>query len=160
MGLLTASRSNIKRSLEKYFNDNLNIIESFSINWEGLPFNNVSATEWLMPRILDFTPVYMRQGSTTQYADDLNIIFSINIFVKKSNITKSGREYAMRDIISKYFKIREIINIYDYSGNGSSEIGSMKVRDIITDAMLPETEELYSYNITYLINSTILTVEV
>ena len=160
MGLLTASRSNIKRSLEKYFNDNLNIIESFSINWEGLPFNNVSATEWLMPRILDFTPVYMRQGSTTQYADDLNIIFSINIFVKKSNITKSGREYAMRDIISKYFKIGEIINIYDYSGNGSSEIGSMKVRDIITDAMLPETEELYSYNITYLINSTILTVEV
>ena len=158
--MLTASRSNIKRSLEKYFNDNLNIIESFSINWEGLPFNNVSATEWLMPRILDFTPVYMRQGSTTQYADDLNIIFSINIFVKKSNITKSGREYAMRDIISKYFKIGEIINIYDYSGNGSSEIGSMKVRDIITDAMLPETEELYSYNITYLINSTILTVEV
>jgi len=159
VGLLTASRSNIKRSLEKYFNDNLNIIESFSINWEGLPFNNVSATEWLMPRILDFTPVYMRQGSTTQYADDLNIIFSINIFVKKSNITKSGREYAMRDIISKYFKIGEIINIYDYSGDGSSEIGSMKVKDIITDAMLPETEELYSYALTYLINSTVLTVE-
>jgi len=118
VGLLTASRSNIKRSLEKYFNDNLNTIESFSINWEGLPFNNISVAEWLMPRIINFNSVYMRQGSATQYADDLNIMFSINIFVKKSNITVSDREYSIRDTISKYFKIGEIINIYDYSGDG------------------------------------------
>ena len=159
MGLLTASRSNVKRSLENYFKSNLNAIENISIDWEGLPFDNVSATEWLMPRILDFTPVYMRQGSATQYADDLNIIFSVNIFVKKSNITRSGREYAIRDILAKYFKIGKVITVYDYSGDGSSDIGTMKVRDIITDSNLPETESLYSYVLTYLINSTVLTVE-
>ena len=159
MGLLGASRSNIKRSLEKYFNDRLNILEGIVINWEGLPFDNISKIEWLMPRILEFISDYKRQGSATEYADDLNIVFSVNIFVKKSNITISGREYALRDIIVKHFRVGKTISIYDYSGDGSTEVGTMKVRDIITDSMLPETEELYSYNLTFLINTTALTIK-
>ena len=159
MGLLGASRSNIKRSLEKYFNDRLSVFEGISIHWEGLPFDNASKSEWLMPRIMDFNPVFIRQGSATEYADNLNIMFSVNIFVKKSNITISGREYALRDIVVKHFRLGKTISIYDYSSGGSTEVGTMKVRDIITDTMLPETDELYSYNLTFLINSTVLTVE-
>lgn len=157
MGLLGASRSNIKRSLEKYFNDRLNLLESVSINWEGLPFDNISKTEWVMPRIIDFSPVYARQGSGTQYADDLNIMFSVNIFVKKSNMTKSGREYALRDIVAKHFRLGKTISIYDYSGDGSTEVGTMKVRDIITDSVMPESNEFYNYVLTYILNSTALT---
>ena len=157
MTLLSASRTNIKRSLDKYFYDNLFTLENISIHWEGLPFDNVSKTEWITPRILEFLPDYISHGSGTQYGDNLNIIFNINIFVKKSNIVRGGREYALRDKIAPYFKIGEVITIYDYSGD-SSEVGSMKVRDIITDTILPETDTLYSYALTFLINSTTLTV--
>jgi len=155
MTLLSSSRSNIKRSIDGYFNQNLS--DTFSIHWEGLPFNNTTKSEWLMPRIIEFITNFKRQGSGTQYADDVDIIFSIGIFVKKSNITRGGREYAIRDIVSCYFKIGRIITIYDYSGDGSTNVGKMKVRDIITDNILPESNELYNYNLTYLINATVLT---
>ena len=155
MTLLSSSRSNIKRSIDGYFNQNLS--DTFSIHWEGLPFNNTTKSEWLMPRIIEFITNFKRQGSGTQYGDDIDIIFSIGIFVKKSNITIGGREYAIRDIIAGYFKVGKVITIYDYSGDGSTNVGKMKVRDIITDNILPESNDLYNYNLTYLINATVLT---
>jgi len=158
MGLLGAARTNIKRSLYYYFKNNLETTEGLSIDWgEGLPFDNTSKTEWIQPRIIDSISDYSRQGSSTQYGNNLDVMFNINIFIKKSNIVKSGREYAIRDIVAKYFKVGEVITIYDYSGDGSSDIGSMKVRDIITDDIISETNILYMYNLTYLINATTLT---
>ena len=153
MGLLGASRSNIKRSLEKYFNDRLNILEGLAIQWEGLPFDNISKSEWLMPRIMDFNPVYMRQGSATEYADDLNIMFSVNIFIKKSSLTITDKHYLIRDSIIKYFKIGEDIDLNDWVGDGSY-ICKMRVREVIEDSSLGEIDDLLSYRVVLGINYT------
>ena len=157
MALLGASRTNIKRSLDNYFKDNITSAAGITTDFEGVPFDEKNISEWVAPRIIDFISDFSRQGSSTQYADNLDIIFSVNIFVKKGSMTRSGRKYAIRDIITKYFKINKEIYIYDYSGDGSTNVGSMKVREIITDMSLPDTTELYSYSLTFVINTTALT---
>ena len=141
-----AKAVNIKRSLEYYINLNLDVSESLKIEYEGVPFDSMAVTEWLTPRILDSNPVFVRQSSNTDYGENVNLLFQTNIHVKKSSITTSDRHYVLRDIIVDYFKIGKGIDISDWAGGSGTYTGEhLKVRNIVNDSLLPETDTTYEY---------------
>jgi len=141
-----AKSSNIKRSLEAYIQTNLGTSEALSIEYEGLPFDNISVAEWISPRILSSDPTYYRQSSGTEYGEEVKLFFQTNIHVKKGSNTVTDRHYVLRDIVADYFKIGKGIDISDwYGGSGTSTGEHLIVRDIITDSALPETDTTYEY---------------
>uniref|UniRef100_A0A6M3IDV3 Tail protein n=1 Tax=viral metagenome TaxID=1070528 RepID=A0A6M3IDV3_9ZZZZ len=141
-----AKAINIKRSLEYYISTYLGTSESLKVEYEGVPFDSMSVTEWVTPRILDSNPVFVRQSSDTDYGEDVNLLFQTNIHVKKSSNTTADRHYVMRDIVVDYFKIGTEIDINDWaSGSGTSLTEHLKVRSIVNDSMLPETDTTYEY---------------
>ena len=150
----TAKITNVKMSLDKYVGDNLGTTENLKVDFEGVPFDNTANTEWIQPRILDFGSTYNRQGSNTEYAESVDIFYNINIFVKKSGVTVSHRHYALRDIVANYFKIGEDIDIKNYAEGGTTQITNMRVRELVTDSPIPETNEYYQYSLAYNINWT------
>lgn len=146
MSLLGASLTNLKMSLEKYVYDNIYIIKGIDIDFEGLPFDQTNKLEWIQPRILSVSsPVYCRQSSGSQYGEIVNILFQINIFVKKGEQISSDRHYRLRDLVDNYFKIRNAINIKNYIDDDSSNVGLVRVNELITDTALPESQNLYQY---------------
>jgi len=147
-------------SLDKYVYDNLVTTEGLSVDYEGKPFDNESADEWVQSRIFFPTTDFHRQGSSTEYADNVDIMLNMNIFVKKSGITISHRHYALRDIVANYFRVGQNIEIKNYAESGSTHITYVKVREDITDSPLPETNEYYQYNLTKVIQWTRLTPKV
>uniref|UniRef100_A0A6M3IP32 Uncharacterized protein n=1 Tax=viral metagenome TaxID=1070528 RepID=A0A6M3IP32_9ZZZZ len=155
----TAKVSNVKMSLDKYVNDNTGTSEGLSIDFEGVPFDNTANTEWIQPRILDFGSTYNRQGSSTEYAESVDVFYNINIFVKKSGVTTSHRHYAIRDIVADYFKIGQDIYLRNYAEGGTTQIAKIRVRDLVTDSPIPETNEYLQYALAYNINWTRLTLE-
>lgn len=149
-----AKNINIKRSLEKYFYDKLKIDESFSVDWEGVKFDNTNVSEWLQPRILDFNSNYIGHASYTEYGEQANILFQVNIFVKKSSVSVSDRHYQIRDLIVGYFKIGQTIPIADHANDDQDVITYMKVRKIVDDRTLPEDQVLYQYVVSFEIDFT------
>ena len=129
----------VKESLDKYVLDNVYTAASIPVHYEGLPFDDKSVTEWVAPRMLDVTNTFIRQGSNTEYSEDCNILFQFNIFVKKSKLTVSHRHYQIRDILNSYFKVGKSITLYQ---SGVTAIDYLKVRRIVNDSSLPETNEL------------------
>ena len=146
-------KTNIKRSIDKYLHFNLYTNEGINIDFEGLPFNNISLHEWIQARIINFNPTYHRQGSSMEYGSDVKIFLQLNIFVKKSNLTVSDRHYVIRDIIANYFKIGEDIDIIDYY-DSLDYLCNIRVREIITDSPMPETNTLCHYMLVYGMNYT------
>jgi len=148
MALTQASATNLKRSLEKYFYDTIYTIEGLNINWEGVPFDDTAVSEWVQPRILDISSVYARQASSSKYGEISDVLFQVNIFVKKSGVTVSDRHYVIRDTIANYFGIGQSINLKHYIGD-SSQLDIIKVRDIVNDSPMPEAQTLYQYIIAF-----------
>src|SRR3990167_4545691 len=146
-----ASMANIKRSLDKYCNDNLYSTEGLNVSFEGLPFENVAYTEWVQPRILDITTQYHRQGSSTQYGETASVLFQINIFTKKSGVTIADRHYMIRDIVADYFKIGKDISIANYV-SGTTALDNLRIREVVTDSPLPETSTMYQYVLAWNMN--------
>jgi hypothetical protein len=142
-GLTGASQANLKMSLDKYFYDNISTTENISVDWEGLPFDDNTVDDWVQPRIIDTIADYHRQGSSTEYGETANVLFQVNIFVKKGYTNTSDRVYRIRDIVAKYFKIGEDISLKDYI-NASASIGNMRVRHF-EDGLLAETGELFQH---------------
>lgn len=134
-----AKVTNIKRSLDNYIKTNIEDNEGISVDYEGLKFDDTSVTEWIQPRILDILPQFHRQGSSTQYAETANILFHINIFVKKGSMTASDRPRRIRDIVDYYFRIRKDIDLVGYAEGTDTVLATMRVRRIVTDAAMPET---------------------
>jgi hypothetical protein len=149
-----AKHINIKRSIEKYFYDNLSVSEGLSIDWEGVKFDNKTVSEWLQPRIIDTLPLYVGHASTTEYGEQTNILFQVNIFVKKSTITVSDRHYKLRDVIVGYFTTGQEIPIADHDSDDQTVITYMKVRRIADDRPLPEDQNTYQYVISFEIDFT------
>lgn len=135
--------ANIKMSLDRHINDN---VSGVSINFEGLPFGNLEPAKWIQPRILDTISQYHRQSNSsgTSYGETVSVFYQINSFVRKSRMTKTYEHYELRDKIAEQLTIGKDITLRDYVGNGSS-IASMRVREIITDGPLPETNDYLSY---------------
>jgi len=140
-----ANITNIKRSLDFYCRANLNVAEELDVDFEGLPFDETSVSEWVMPRILDIDSTYRRQGSSTRYGESVNIMFQINIFVKKGGMRIANRTSTIRDMIVSYFRLKKDISLRSYLEGETTLLDSMRVRKIVTDFALPETETLYQH---------------
>lgn len=153
----SAKISNVKMSLDKYIYDNLETTEGLAVDHEGVPFDNTVNDEWVQPRVLDFDTNYLRQGSSTEYGDSVDIFYNVNIFVKKSGLTISHRHYAIRDIVANYFKVGKDVDIKNYAESGTTQIAKMRVRDLVTDNPMPETNKYYQYSVAWNINFTRLT---
>lgn len=149
-----AKNVNIKRSLEKYFYDNLQVSEGFDIDWEGVKFDDTNSSEWLQPRIIDSDSKYIGHASATEYGEQTDLLFQVNIFVKKVSTSLSDRHYSIRDIIAGYFTIGQTIPIADHVNSSQTTITYMKVRGIDDDRILPETQNLYQYIISFNIDYT------
>ena len=134
-----AKMANIKASLDDYCRKTLGTSESLSIDYEGLPFDNASVLEWVMPRIVDTIPTFHRQGSNSQYGEDVNILFHTNIFVKKGGQTTAVRHYIIRDAVASHFRIKQDIPIKNFAAGGEVIQDNMRVRRIVTDAPLAAT---------------------
>lgn len=148
----SAQVENVKRSLEKYIWDNIYTTEGISVDFSGVPFNNKNSIEWVTPRFL-INRTYVSKASGTEYGYDNHIVLNITANVKKSGATISDKHYMMRDSIVNYFKIGEDINLNDWVGDGSY-ICNMRVREVIEDYALPESDELLSYKVVLGINYT------
>ncbi len=74
MALTGASITNLKRSLDKYVSSSIEVIEGVDIDYEGVPFNNAYKRSFVMFRILDIDPVYMRQSSATEYGENVDVL--------------------------------------------------------------------------------------
>jgi len=150
---------NVKRSLDKYIYDNLDVNQNMNVDYEGLPFDNIAINEWITPRIIDMPREYHRQGSDTEYAQTNNIIYSININVKKSGATTTDRHYILRDDVVNYFRIGQDISLRDYAASGSTLICYMRVRDLMEDSSLQDDNELLGYKVKVMLNFTEMVVE-
>lgn len=150
----TAQKANIKRSLERYFNDNLGPSgENFKIDMEGLPFETIDKDEWLQPRILDFASEYLRQASGTEYGSQVDILFNVNVFVTKSGTSYADRHYRIRDKVVNYFKCGQRIAISDCVSGSTVTVDYMKVRDLVTDRVVPD-ENFLQYSLAWEIDYT------
>ena len=135
--------ANIKMSLDRHIHDN---ISGVSVDYEGVPFSNLEANKWIQPRVMDVSSNFHRQSNSsgTSYGETANIFFNINCFVKKGTTRKAHEHYILRDTVAEQFTIGKDITIRDYVGNGSS-IASMRVRSIVTDRPLMETNKHLGY---------------
>ena len=77
MALTGASITNLKRSLDKYVSSSIEVIEGVDIDYEGVPFNNAYKRSFVMFRILDIDPVYMRQSSATEYGENVDVLVTL-----------------------------------------------------------------------------------
>ncbi len=143
MGLTGGSAANLKMSLEKYCKDALDTTEGLNVDFEGLAFDDTSVDDWVQLRIIDTISEFHRQASATKYGETANVLFQISIFVKKGYTNTSDRVYRMRDIVAKYFKVGDDIDLKDYINTGSS-ISKMRVRDF-SDQPIAETNELFHH---------------
>ena len=135
--------TNMKRCFDSYVKENLEIIESLNINFEGLPFDDNLVNGWITPRILDsYDNRAYRDDEVKQSA---NIFYQVSIYTKKSSVTSSEEHYRVRDCVDRYFHIGKDI-VYQQSG---STLAIARVRELINDFSLPETNELYQYVLAY-----------
>ena len=138
-----AKQANLKRSLDLYCKATFGVSEGLSVSYEGLPFDDTAFQNWVQPRIVGGTRKFYRSGSSTEYAQDENILFQVNIFEKKSGATNTLQCYAIRDMVAYHFRPGKDITIYEETGTTS--VGKVKIRDVANDEPLPETNELNQY---------------
>jgi hypothetical protein len=138
-----AKIGNLKRSIDLYCHTNLKTTEGLNVDFEGLPFNETEVNDWIQPRIFAETGMYYPGGTSTQYAEQVDVLLNVNIFTKKSGATTSERHYAIRDMVAGHFKIGQDITLYEESGTTS--LNKLRVREIVNDQSLPETNELLQY---------------
>jgi len=151
---ITSKKSNIKRSLDKYVYDNLDVDgEGLNIDYEGVPFESTGKAEWIQYRPMFVPGDFMRQGSSTEYANDSSLLANFNVFVQKSGVTVSDKHYKVRDWVANYFKIGQSIGIYDYVSGATTATSYMTVREVETDTVVPN-DSFYQYNFTVVIGWT------
>jgi len=133
--MILSNITNMKRCFDSYIKTNLSGV---SIDFEGLPFDNLATSSWIQPRIIDgYDNRSYRDNEVKQSA---TILYQINIFVKKSGATTADRVYAIRDNVDSYFKIGKDI-VYSQSGN---TLAIARVRGLKNDFPM-DSEELSQY---------------
>lgn len=144
---------NVKASIEKYIYDNLVLVEGLEIAWEGKPFEEGNALEWVQESIVGVGErMYHRQvNGSDVYGNTTMVMLSFNIFVNPEKTHKTNRNYEIRDIIHNYFTIGKSISLYDFSDDDfTTSLQEMQVDEIMTDGQIPN-EEYQQYNITYVV---------
>ena len=158
----SARMANVKLSLDQYVFINLQTTEGLSVDYEGVAFDETAISQsWIQPRLLAPISTYYRQGSGTQYGEDVALIFQINIFVKKSGVTTTFKHYDIRDRVANYFKIGQSMSVTNYAETTVAanhlEVARIKVREIITDLPVREDPQIYQYSLAWEIQQTRLT---
>jgi hypothetical protein len=140
---------NVKASLEKYIYNKLVILEGFSVDFEGFPFEGTSSEEWIEERILGKgVGDFHRQVSSSAIGQTVPILLNFNVFVDPNKTKRTNRHYEIRDIIANYFKIGTQIDLYDASnGNWATSLQKMEVEEIATDRPIPDPN-FHMYNFT------------
>ena len=138
--MILSNITNMKRCFDSYVKTN---ITGISIDYEGLPFDNLAVSEWIQPRIID---AYEDRGyRDSEVKQSSTILYQINVFVKNSGATTSDRIYAIRDMIDVWFKIGANIN-YVVSGN---TLALARVRELKNDFPISDDNELSQYVLAY-----------
>lgn len=145
--------ANVERNINKYFVDNVFTTEGIDTDILGLKFSEKDSIEWVRPRVVSMDAEYLRQASDTHYGEDVNIMFTVDCFVKKSGTTISDRHYVLRDTVANYFKIGQDVDIEDYV-SGTTSTNRMRVRRILEDSPMMETQTYYQYKIGWLLDYT------
>ena len=143
--------SNVKRSFEKWFGTNFG--STYSVDYDGVPFNFSGKSEWLQPRILVGGQDYFhRHVDATHRGDTLSILVNVNIFVRKGINQPADRLQRIRDVLFEKMAEGTAINIYDYTNDGAL-LTEMRSRDIITDREIisndPEAPRQYNFSVRY-----------
>ena len=143
----SAKMVNMKRSLDLYCHTNLKTTEGLNVDFEGLPFDNIEVQSWIQPRMIGYSGKMYPSGASGQYAEDLNILFQVNIFTKKSGSTNTLQHYAIRDMVANHFRLGQDIPLYDYNSSGvtTALLANFRVRNVANDMPVPETNELNQY---------------
>jgi len=149
----SAKVTNLKRSLEKYIYDNVQVGEGYTISYDQVPFNDKNYDYWFQPRLTGIKRDFNRQVSSTEYGNEAMAFLKVNIFVKKSGVTLSDKHYLMRDVVAEHFKIGQEIDLRDYVGD-DADVTKVKVRDIISEGPLPESINFLQYEIVWQLNYT------
>lgn len=137
---MLSNSTNMKRCFDNYIKTN---ISGVSVDFEGLPFDNINLSSWIMPRILDGFNVKPYRDSEVKQSEE--ILYQINIFTNTSLVTSSDLIYNIRDTIDSCFKIGKDI-VYSVSG---STVAIARVRSIIDDFPLSEDNYILAYEIDY-----------
>ena len=141
-----AKIGNLKRSIDLYCKTQLDTAEGLNIDYDGLPFNDSASgvIGWVQPRILSPNPIqFFPSGGSGQYAEQVPVILQFNIFVKKSGVTTTSLHYDLRDAVAGYFKVGQDINLYESTGTTVQTV--LRVREILNDQPMPESNELLHY---------------
>lgn len=168
-----AKIANVKASLDQYLMDNLGPYgEEIPIHFEGVPFETTGKSFWIQPRLVDISRVYLRQGSSTEYGTQNNLMFDISIFADSTGVSIADKHYRIRDTIMDYFKIGQLIPLKDHVSGATSPqtLNYMKIRRLITDKPMPGirnismgrrvfSESINQYSLTWEIDYTELTTE-
>ena len=142
-----AKIGNLKRSLDLYVKSNLETTEGLAVDYEGLPFDNTVHNTWVQPRIIGSTETFYPTGkasaSGSSYAEQVEILFQVNVFTKQSGATAASTHWDVRDMVAGHFRIGQNITLYEETG--STALATMRVREIVNDFSVPETTELFQY---------------
>jgi len=141
---------NLKTSIERHIRQKLELEEGFTIHYEGLNFEEDSSSEWIQENILstNLEEQYDHKDHSGNRRKLVVVALNFNIFVKKTSTTKTNRHYEIRDALGEYYNVGHTINLYDaVSENFSSSIQTMKIKEIITDEVIP-SDDIYQYNYT------------
>jgi len=145
-----ASIENVKYSIERYLSSNLSGV---SFAWEGTPFESRGVPEFVQEQLLGVgTTLYHRQVGGEKEGQTAEVLLNLNIFVSMEGTTKTNRHYELRDTLYEYLKIGSQIPLYDFaSGNTTTAIQTMKVREVVTDTPVPNPDH-WQYNLTVAID--------
>jgi len=148
--------SNIKASIEKYIYDKLVLIEGIPVDFEEVPFESGSQTEWIQERIIGPGDVqFLRQvGGGADLGQNKELLLSFNCFVQRDNTTKVVRHYELRDIVYNYFTIGTSIPIYDYNDDDFVNILDYLIVFEVEDDRTIHNNEWRQYNLTLVLNYT------
>jgi len=140
---------NVKASIEKYIRDNLIATEDLVFDIEGEPFERPSSQEWVEEVILGKgAGIYHRQTSSTTTGKTVPVLLSLNIYVGKTETTKTNRHYEIRDVVANYLKIGTKIDLFDFADDDwTNSLQTMEVRDVVTDRAIPDPD-FHRYNYT------------
>jgi hypothetical protein len=150
----TEKLANLKKSVEKYFYDNLVNVEGFTVDWEDGEFSSQGLNEWLQPRLLERieTHFHRQTDSAGSLGATWETLLNINIFVRQQAGTtmNTARTREIRDILFGYFEpVKTLISLKDYETGGYPEVGKIVVWEIDSDRSLGEVEPgLLQYNFT------------
>lgn len=138
----TAILENVKASIESYVKDNLEGADGLTVGWQDMEFRTEDVDEWIEPSMVGSTRTFHRQVSSTQRGHTIDMLYQIDIFVKRfsalaNEVINLNRLIEVRDIVLGRFVEHTKISLKDFTQGGNPEVGKLIVREVTTDQRNP-----------------------